>query len=139
VLSNPVHEQLIEVLQHFKINVIEEDVFSRCQLCNSGDFMVLSQVEKRQMENSSPLHQLGEKLTLNAEVSAALKKSFVVKRFDPRRKDELHDLFKDVPLRIAEETEMFYICDGCRKVYWDGKHLDDVLSGKYKNLLHMFE
>jgi uncharacterized protein with PIN domain len=143
VLKNPVHEQLTEVLQYFKVNLVEENVFSRCQICNCSSFTTLSKSYKNLLLQD-PLSI--DELTL-AEISlnettantVAVKKSWTLKTFDSRRKHELKALFADVPPRVAEEIEMFYICDGCHKVYWDGKHLEDVLNGKFKGLLHMFD
>jgi len=34
-MSNTAREQLVEVLKHFNIQVREEDIFSRCQVCGN--------------------------------------------------------------------------------------------------------
>lgn len=49
VQSDNVDEQLIEVIRYFNICVNEENIFSRCQLCNCNEFILLTQNDVMQM------------------------------------------------------------------------------------------
>lgn len=50
----------------------------------------------------------------------------------------------DVPIDIGyvndsviANVDVFYICDGCGRCYWDGSHLDNILAGKLADLLSL--
>lgn len=49
VISDNVDEQLIEVIRYFNICVNEENIFSRCQICNANEFILLTQCDVMQM------------------------------------------------------------------------------------------
>lgn len=40
-----------------------------------------------------------------------------------------------VPLKILKSMQVFYICEHCGKVYWDGSHLERALNGVLKDLI----
>lgn len=40
-----------------------------------------------------------------------------------------------VPLKILKSMQVFYICEHCGKVYWDGSHLERALNGVIKDLI----
>lgn len=40
-----------------------------------------------------------------------------------------------VPLKVLKNIQVFYICEHCGKVYWDGSHLERALSGVIKDLI----
>lgn len=40
-----------------------------------------------------------------------------------------------VPMKVLQDIEVFYICEQCGKIYWNGTHLDRVLNGAIKDLI----
>jgi len=40
-----------------------------------------------------------------------------------------------VPSKILKNVQVFYICEHCGKVYWDGSHLERALNGVIKDLI----
>lgn len=49
VKSDNINEQLKEVLNFFNVNVKENNIYSRCQLCNSAEFLSVSKTEMNEM------------------------------------------------------------------------------------------
>lgn len=40
-----------------------------------------------------------------------------------------------VPMKVLQNIEVFYICEQCGKIYWNGTHLDRTLNGAIKDLI----
>lgn len=40
-----------------------------------------------------------------------------------------------VPLNVLKNVQVFYICEHCGKIYWDGSHLERALNGVIKDLI----
>jgi len=40
-----------------------------------------------------------------------------------------------VPLNVLKNVQIFYICEHCGKIYWDGSHLERALNGVIKDLI----
>lgn len=40
-----------------------------------------------------------------------------------------------VPMKVLQDIEVFYICEQCGKIYWNGTHLDRALNGAIKDLI----
>lgn len=40
-----------------------------------------------------------------------------------------------VPLNVLKNVQVFYICEHCGKIYWDGSHLERTLNGVIKDLI----
>jgi len=40
-----------------------------------------------------------------------------------------------VPLNVLKNVQIFYICEHCGKIYWDGSHLERTLNGVIKDLI----
>lgn len=40
-----------------------------------------------------------------------------------------------VPINVLKNVQVFYICEHCGKVYWDGSHLERALNGVIKDLI----
>lgn len=49
VHSDSSDAQLIEVLTNFNVGVMESDIFSRCQICNSDEFLQISNSNMREL------------------------------------------------------------------------------------------
>ncbi|KAF5282251.1 hypothetical protein FQR65_LT14383 [Abscondita terminalis] len=158
ILSDNVDEQLKQVLDYYKMIVTKEDVFSRCQMCNSNSFIKIS------------------RSTMNALASTVTNMMFAPDSYERNLTDEATgfssdedeydecgppathrkwDLYcdekidvglcltkegakiqvGDVPPAMLEKIELFYVCEHCGKVYWDGSHLDKVLSGRLQGIV----
>lgn len=40
-----------------------------------------------------------------------------------------------VPPGVLEKVDLFYVCEDCGKVYWDGSHFEKVLSGRLQGIV----
>lgn len=40
-----------------------------------------------------------------------------------------------VPFNVLKSVQVFYICEHCGKIYWDGSHLERALNGVIKDLI----
>lgn len=40
-----------------------------------------------------------------------------------------------IPSGVLEKAELFYVCENCGKVYWDGSHFERVLSGRLQGIV----
>jgi len=38
------------------------------------------------------------------------------------------DVESKIPQKVAESSTMFWVCDGCGKVYWIGRHWRDIMA-----------
>ncbi|XP_033311571.1 exonuclease mut-7 homolog isoform X2 [Bombus bifarius] len=167
--ANP-DAQLREVLKYFKIIVTHRDIFSRCQDCNSDEFVKASK-------------QLMDKL-LKSYVKITRKNNY---RIDTNPSDHVNNTYQSaiatnsssndlqydtfmnnqleredrtwilstnsmdvdtcstkyqariqidkVPMKVLQDIEVFYICEQCGKIYWNGTHLDRALNGAIKDLI----
>ncbi|KAG9435663.1 exonuclease mut-7 isoform X1 [Apis mellifera carnica] len=167
VLSDTPDEQLREVLNHFKIAVTHNDIFSRCQACNSNEF---SKVRKSLMyELSKSYAELTGKnnynispnpsyhddtysyLTADAE-SNDLEHNTNLKHSNDDRpwilniicsvnvstcstKYQARIQIDQVPMKVLQNVQFFYICDRCGKIYWNGTHLERTLKNSIKDIL----
>ncbi|CAF0809091.1 unnamed protein product [Rotaria sordida] len=117
-LNIPAKQQCAAVLKHFNVKILPEDIFSRCTLCNGGDFAI---VDGRDMRI----------LWCNMN-------NYLIKDLEPdliNYKSEMIDIDRmtlyneNVPLDLTGLTlknyrsyKEFYICRKCGKVYWQGTH-----------------
>lgn len=40
-----------------------------------------------------------------------------------------------VPAAVLEKVDIFYVCEDCGKVYWDGSHFDKILNGRLQGVV----
>lgn len=40
-----------------------------------------------------------------------------------------------IPEPMLQKIDLFYVCEHCGKVYWDGSHFDKVLSGRLQGIV----
>lgn len=40
-----------------------------------------------------------------------------------------------VPSGVLEKYDIFYVCEDCGKVYWDGSHFEKVLSRRLQGIV----
>ncbi|KAK4873175.1 hypothetical protein RN001_015204 [Aquatica leii] len=162
VLSDNIDEQLKQVLDYYKIIVTKDDVFSRCQTCNSNSFIKISRSTMNTLASTvtnitfSPV----EYETNLADEAAGFSsdEDYYDECGPPQQVQATRkwDLYSDekvdvglcltkqgakiqveaVPPAMLEQIELFYVCEQCGKVYWDGSHLDKVLSGRLQGIVN---
>lgn len=40
-----------------------------------------------------------------------------------------------IPAGVLEKTDFFYVCEFCGKIFWDGSHLEKVLTGRLQGIV----
>ncbi|XP_053693223.1 exonuclease mut-7 homolog [Sabethes cyaneus] len=144
--NDRVEDQLLEVLRYYRVVVLQKNIFSRCQLCNCGRFLsatpedVYVLIHGSRMPDSyreenykEPLEKEAERIRLDRSwILDSLSKEALMSRQTPS--GAKIDTSYVGGTQLAN-VEMFYICDGCGRCYWDGSHLDNILAGKLADLL----
>ncbi|XP_008560536.1 exonuclease mut-7 homolog isoform X2 [Microplitis demolitor] len=152
VKSDNSDEQLKEVFQHFNIFVTENDIFSRCQICNCDEFVQISnntmwELNKtffgREYDHPSVttlvknsqdnIEYTGIKYGSNTRTwllsIETLNLSNCKTKYDtPVQIDQ-------VPISVCKTIPQFFVCERCGKVYWDGSHFERTLNGTLKDLI----
>lgn len=41
-----------------------------------------------------------------------------------------------VPPGVLTKVDVFFVCEDCGKVYWDGSHFEKVLCGKLQHIVN---
>lgn len=158
VMSDVLEEQLEEVLKYFNVFVTRQDVFSRCQACNGGDFVVVTQEVMRQLAQSSQqiaqLHagddysKWEEAEGFSSESDAyseegtappcvlqyrSIQSGVIIELCQTRKGVTIH--VDAVPTGVLEQVQKFYICENCGKCYWDGSHFERLIGGRLQNIV----
>ncbi|XP_032117587.1 exonuclease mut-7 homolog isoform X7 [Sapajus apella] len=146
-------QQAKSVLRHFNVRVTHEDIFSRCQACNSDQYLKVSRDMMKQLMWLSS-HQegpwtSGDKATHSQErqePGPAPEEAPGGSTHDrPCRWLQAADLCAEMPDMLANGTRLqlarvpagvlrtpglrhFYCCTRCGKVFWDGSHLGRVAT-----------
>lgn len=42
----------------------------------------------------------------------------------------------NIPNTVLKKNDLFYVCEECGKVFWDGSHFEAVLQGRLKGVVH---
>ncbi|CAG0892823.1 unnamed protein product [Cyprideis torosa] len=118
VVADNLIEQVKEVIEFFNISVLPADVFSRCQVCNSDDFQRLSPDSFKSLLSpgphaSFPTDPPGQFFYY---ANSRIPRSFFLEE-------------------TCDKSRIFYICEMCEKVYWDGSHYGKVLAGRYREVI----
>ena len=124
VLGANATEQLAEIRKHFNLVVEEDDLFSRCAICNCSYFLMLlpgqAKLLKQTQEacNSSTVEQMYEvyerRKTLVETISVT---SDGVTQYGVRLQ------LDKVKLKKFTDTKTFWGCYDCGKMYWEGCHI----------------
>ncbi|XP_047368203.1 exonuclease mut-7 homolog isoform X3 [Vespa velutina] len=162
VISSTPNEQLREVLSHFSVIVTQKDILSRCQFCNFDEFVEVPKalmdelvrsfinITKHEFHNNEldqPLSasQYPEDLE---EVNKIYFKDHFTKQnrtwhlstgtLDVKTcttKYHMRVQINKVPLNILRKILLFYVCEHCGNIYWDGIHLEQILNGAIQDLI----
>lgn len=109
-------EQTKFVFNHFNVQLSEEDIFSRCTICNGDAYMEIPSERLRLLwlmnsSSSAPSYQN------DAHLNSVLYNNYC-KKMQPgvsiHMENMSHSLF--------DKVEYFLVCTKCGKVYWEGSH-----------------
>lgn len=158
--SEKARDQAVRVLRHFNVQPTPSDIFSRCQACNSDQYVAVPREDMVRMlkqkgflqdkDNTDHTQQqeeekLGDILTpsLTPELPRyALQCHWApLSGLDPDTLTfpggapiQLHT----VPPGLLPRIPLFYVCTRCGKVFWEGSHFGRVLS-MFQEVLHITE
>ncbi|XP_026195532.1 exonuclease mut-7 homolog isoform X2 [Anabas testudineus] len=160
--SEKARDQAVRVLRHFNVQPTPSDIFSRCQACNSDQYVAVPREDMIRMlkqkgflqdqENTDPtLHtphpQDEEKLgdILTSSMSTELPRYALQCRWAPLSGLDPDTLtfpggapiqLHTVPPTLLPRISLFYVCTRCGKVFWEGSHFGRVLS-MFQEVLHI--
>ncbi|XP_013859340.1 exonuclease mut-7 homolog [Austrofundulus limnaeus] len=158
--SEKAKDQAVRVLRHFNVQPTPSDIFSRCQACNSDQYVAIPRAdmvrmlkEKGFLQDSSeqtheePCQQEEQQLddTLTPGVTPDPPRYATQCRWA-----SLSGLDRDtltfpggspiqlhaVPPALLQRISLFYVCTRCGKVFWEGSHFGRVLS-LFQEVLHV--
>lgn len=165
IMTDTPDNQLREVLNHFGVVVTQNDIFSRCQICNCDEFV---KVPKKLMDDlmqsfvkiirKNNYRVLPNQTDNTFEADADSNDDFeVVQNPSNYFTNSEHRTWRlsldtldvdscttryhmriqldKVPLNVLKNVQTFYICEHCGKIYWDGSHLERALNGVIKDLI----
>ncbi|KAL7299336.1 hypothetical protein TKK_0007911 [Trichogramma kaykai] len=151
-------EQLVEVLQHFKIKVKESNIFSRCQVCNTNEFVYVSKntmslllqrfqaksAQKTNRANSEPGFS-GDNADQIWNNDHPTPEQFICRSWrlffntlnisKCTTKYNVNVQIDQVPPNVLRYVDKFYVCEGCGKVYWFGSHMEKALNSYLGKIL----
>ncbi|XP_030625113.1 exonuclease mut-7 homolog [Chanos chanos] len=157
--SEKARDQAIHVLKHFHVHITPSDIFSRCQACNSDQYLKLPREDLvRMMQKKGLLREpadAGEdweelykpQLPYNSWRPPEGPKFTPHCRWAPHTHLDPQTLtfpggaevqLQTVPPGLLPRIPVFFICTGCGKVFWEGTHFDRVLSN-FQEILHLTE
>uniref|UniRef100_A0A2C9JMJ3 3'-5' exonuclease domain-containing protein n=1 Tax=Biomphalaria glabrata TaxID=6526 RepID=A0A2C9JMJ3_BIOGL len=140
--------QCRDVLRHFNIKITKDDIFSRCSMCNSLDFITLpsKEMEKLYIFNSQQ-RKLGYTVQADSIISLldidleTQMTTFANYGIDAATLKLLHNGVKVQVDNLTKEEAFstikeFYICTHCGKVYWIGSHYSRMCA-QFDNILSL--
>ncbi|KYM94459.1 PREDICTED: exonuclease mut-7 homolog [Cyphomyrmex costatus] len=168
IMADTADNQLREVLNHFGIVVTQNDIFSRCQICNFDEFvkvpkklmdaLMQSFVKIIRRNNYRVLpNQADNTVETNADNSDSNDDFEVVRNRNNYFTNSEHRTWRlsvdtlnidtcttkynmriqidKIPLNVLKNVQVFYVCEHCGKIYWNGSHLERALNGVIKDLI----
>ncbi|XP_008191355.1 exonuclease mut-7 homolog [Tribolium castaneum] len=158
VNSDNVDEQLKEFVDYYKVNVTVNDVFSVCQSCNGRSFIKVSRstmLALTQSQNSLQYVPPDYDNDIDEATGFSSDDDFDFEPGPPVQTTRKWDLYSDekldvglcqtrlgakiqvatIPDGVLEKTELFYVCEHCGKIFWDGSHLERVLTGRLQGIV----
>ncbi|XP_017266260.1 exonuclease mut-7 homolog [Kryptolebias marmoratus] len=160
--SEKARDQAVRVLRHFNVQPTPSDIFSRCQACNSDQYVAVPRADMVTiLKDKGYLPDMAdhtlEKLCQQEEQQLDDTLTPGMTPEPPRyatqcRWASLSGLDRDtltfpggspiqlhaVPPALLRRISLFYVCTRCGKVFWEGSHFDRVLS-LFQEVLHITE
>ncbi|XP_068608966.1 exonuclease mut-7 homolog [Brachionichthys hirsutus] len=150
--SEKARDQAVQVLRHFNVQPTPNDIFSRCQACNSNEYTVVPKKEMATMleqkgflqdwDNSDHTQQDEE---MTHSVTSDLPRYALQCQWAPLSGLDPDTLtfpggapiqLHTVPPGLLTKITFFYVCTRCGKVFWEGSHFTRVLS-MFHEVLHI--
>ncbi|XP_067941842.1 exonuclease mut-7 homolog [Watersipora subatra] len=121
-------QQALAVLKHFKIEIVAENIFSRCQICNNDiyiiiDKFIMAEMYRRYVSRPPP----------SPDAWALLKPSEGYSQANITLTNGMHLQLEPISEKILSNIDAFFCCARCGKVFWEGSHFDRV----HKNFEHI--
>ncbi|XP_072755515.1 exonuclease mut-7 homolog [Anoplolepis gracilipes] len=168
IMADTPDNQLREVLRYFGVVVTQNDIFSRCQICNCDEFVkVPKQLMDDLVQSFVKIIRKNNYRVLPNQIDSAGKASIdddsssddfeLVRNPNNYFTNSEHRTWRlstdtidvatcttryqmriqidKVPLNVLKNVQVFYICEHCGKIYWDGSHLERALNGVIKDLI----
>ncbi|XP_068190756.1 exonuclease mut-7 homolog isoform X2 [Antennarius striatus] len=151
--SEKARDQAVRVLRHFNVQPTPGDIFSRCQACNSNEYVVVPNKDMVTMltqkgflqdwDSTDHTQQQDEEMTQN--VTSDLPRYALQCQWAPLSGLDPSTLtfpggapiqLHTVPPGLLPKISFFYICTRCGKVFWEGSHFTRVLS-MFHEVLHI--
>uniref|UniRef100_A0A2R5L7H9 Putative exonuclease mut-7 n=1 Tax=Ornithodoros turicata TaxID=34597 RepID=A0A2R5L7H9_9ACAR len=112
----PAKEQLVEVLKHFKVVVSEDNLMSRCTICNGPEYVFMPQADMIELCTAPGGPDVVGCSNVRSYRSHVL--NMVTGCFENGVKVQCQSL----PVQSLSHVDTFFICVSCGKVYWEGSH-----------------
>ncbi|XP_055009430.1 exonuclease mut-7 homolog [Boleophthalmus pectinirostris] len=157
--SEKARDQAVRVLRHFNVKLTPSDIFSRCQACNSDEYVAVPRADMINMLKERGFLQdqdidLSDQVLpqMEEEASTSIATPALPRYTHQCRWASLSGLNPDsltfpggapiqlhtVPHGLLPKIPIFYVCTRCGKVFWDGSHFERVLS-MFQDVLHITE
>ncbi|XP_072311406.1 exonuclease mut-7 homolog [Eucyclogobius newberryi] len=155
--SEKARDQAVGVLRYFNIKPTPSDIFSRCQACNSDEYVAVPRADMINMLKRGGFLQdqdvnLSDQVLqqMEAEPSTSGATPALPRYTHQCRWASLSGLDPDsltfpggaplqlhtVPHGLLPKIPVFYACTRCGKVFWDGSHFERVLS-MFQDVFHI--
>uniref|UniRef100_A0A8C6SST1 Exonuclease 3'-5' domain containing 3 n=1 Tax=Neogobius melanostomus TaxID=47308 RepID=A0A8C6SST1_9GOBI len=155
--SEKARDQAVRILRHFNIRPTTSDIFSRCQACNSDEYVavpradMINMLEKKGFLKDQDIDQSNRVLGQVDEEASTSSVTPARPRYTHQcRWASLSGLDPDslafpggapiqlhtVPHGLLPKIPVFYVCTRCGKVFWDGSHFERVLS-MFQDVFHI--
>lgn len=121
--SLPAREQLKKVLQFYNVVVNEENLLTRCLVCNTSHYALVAHADMRQLcefQATTDRHMLESTTmeTLTRSYGADCLLDLHSGYFSNGTRVQCGSLF----FEHLAHVETFCVCTSCGKVYWEGSH-----------------
>ncbi|XP_035995685.1 exonuclease mut-7 homolog isoform X1 [Fundulus heteroclitus] len=152
--SEKARDQAVRVLKHFNVQPTPSDIFSRCQACNSDQYVAIPRADMVAMLKEKGFLQDHNNTGHMFENSCQQEELWLDDTLTPSGTPEppryatqcrwasLSGLDRDtmtfpggsaiqlhtVPPALLQRIPLFYVCTRCGKVFWEGSHFGRVLS-----------
>ncbi|XP_076171130.1 exonuclease mut-7 homolog isoform X2 [Ptiloglossa arizonensis] len=142
ILADIPDDQLREVLNYFEVLVTKRDIFSRCRVCNSDEFLKVPKLLMYQLSESctwlthkhmdyrfpyASITNLNNNDYKQSEDRTWKLNTYSKNILTCSTKYNVRIQLEKIPVTLLKTEQCFYVCERCGKVYWDGTQLESTL------------
>lgn len=134
-----------EIIRHFKINVKQENVFSRCMVCNCDEFLIASKLDMIRMKfkgNNVPNELLVFFNNPERYSNIEIQQGKVFRSWSRFKGEQMTKYGARIIPNMNDGTlrvfSTFYCCQRCAKIYWDGGHYKNSFGGKFNHIFDLY-